>query len=88
MSGRERQRGIGAGKGKSFDVIPEPLLTVFDYQELELLMCGMPQIDMEDWKENTMYSGEFSDTGPDNDAVFWFWEVVDDFVQAHGSHPG
>lgn len=64
-----------------FDVIPEPLLTVFDYQELELLMCGMPQIDMEDWKENTMYSGEFSDTGPDNDAVFWFWEVVDDFDQ-------
>jgi len=30
-------------------VIPEPLLTVlFDFQELELLMCGMPEIDMED----------------------------------------
>ena len=30
-------------------VIPEPLLTIlFDFQELELLMCGMPEIDMED----------------------------------------
>ena len=28
-----------------FDVIPEPLLTVFDFQELELLMCGLPEID-------------------------------------------
>ena len=23
-----------------FDVIPEPLLTIFDFQELELFMCG------------------------------------------------
>eukprot|EP00956_Cyclotella_meneghiniana_P009007 scaffold12350_cov23-Cyclotella_meneghiniana.AAC.1 len=40
-----------------FDVIPEPLLTIFDFQELELLMCGMPNIDMDDWIENTEYSG-------------------------------
>ena len=34
-----------------FDVIPEPLLTIFDFQELELLMCGLPDIDLEDWKD-------------------------------------
>jgi hypothetical protein len=27
-----------------FDVIPEPLLTVFDFQELELLRCGLPKL--------------------------------------------
>jgi HECT-domain (ubiquitin-transferase) len=36
-----------------FDVILEPLLTVFDFQELELLMCGFPEINLEDWKEHT-----------------------------------
>ena len=27
-----------------YDVVPEGLLKVFDYQELELLMCGVPSI--------------------------------------------
>jgi len=64
-----------------FDVIPEPLLTVFDFQELELLMCGLPHIDMEDWKENTEYSGDFEKYGPDYPVCQWFWEVVGDFDQ-------
>lgn len=64
-----------------FDVVPEPLLTVFDYQELELLMCGMPQIDMDDWKENTEYSGDYEHVGGDYPACIWFWEVVEAFDQ-------
>jgi E3 ubiquitin-protein ligase NEDD4 len=59
-----------------FDVIPEPLLTVFDFQELELLMCGMPEIDIEDWKEHTEYSGKYDHTGGDHEVCVWFWEVV------------
>ncbi len=31
-----------------FDVVPEPLMSIFDFQELELLLCGLPNIDMED----------------------------------------
>jgi HECT-domain (ubiquitin-transferase) len=42
-----------------YEVIPEPLLTVFDFQELELLMCGLPNIDIDDWKRNTKYTGEY-----------------------------
>mmetsp|Transcript_9210 Transcript_9210/g.14159 ORF Transcript_9210/g.14159 Transcript_9210/m.14159 type:complete len:770 (-) Transcript_9210:205-2514(-) len=63
-----------------FDVIPEPLLTVFDFQELELLMCGLPTIDMDDWKEHTEYSGEY-DEMPDHEVCQWFWEVVTDWDQ-------
>merc|ERR1712226_546309 len=59
-----------------FDVIPEPLLTVFDFQELELLMCGMPTIDVEDWKANTEYSGYYEQLGEEHEVVQWFWEVV------------
>lgn len=64
-----------------FDVIPEPLLTIFDFQELELLMCGLPEIDMDDWMENTEYTGEYEDVGYDHPTCRWFWEVVSDFDQ-------
>ena len=64
-----------------FDVIPEPLLTIFDFQELELLMCGLPEIDLEDWKNNTEYSGEFDRVGPNHETCRWFWEVVEEFDQ-------
>ena len=59
-----------------FDVIPEPPLTIFDANELELTLCGLPTIDMEDWQANTKYSGIFEMTGRRHEAVQWFWEVV------------
>lgn len=62
-----------------FDVIPEPLLTIFDFQELELLMCGLPNIEVEDWKKHTEYSGEYEQTNGDHPACLWFWEVVSEF---------
>ena len=64
-----------------FDVIPEPILTIFDFQELELLMCGLPEIDLHDWRNNTEYSGEFDRGGASNDVVSWFWEVVEEMDQ-------
>ena len=42
-----------------YDVIPVSLMTICDFNELKLLMCGQPKIDMEYWKENTEYSEEF-----------------------------
>lgn len=59
-----------------FDVIPEPLLTIFDFQELELIMCGLPEIDIDDWMEHTEYSGEYDGTNGDHQVCHWFWEVV------------
>jgi hypothetical protein len=60
-----------------FDVIPEPLMTIFDFQELELLMCGLPEIDMENWKSETEYSGEYEESGDDHRTVQWFWETLE-----------
>jgi hypothetical protein len=66
-----------------FDVVPEPALTVFDPNELELILCGLPTIDMDDWENNTIYSGLFEATnhnkgGNNNNkhVVEWFWQVV------------
>jgi hypothetical protein len=61
-----------------FDIIPEPALTVFDANELELILCGLPSIDMEDWKQNTLYSGQLNGKGRRDQVVEWFWEVVAD----------
>lgn len=65
-----------------FDIIPEPALTVFDANELELILCGLPNIDMEDWKANTQYSGMFSTKGRGSEVVEWFWEIVTDEFDA------
>jgi hypothetical protein len=34
-------------------VLPPELLSVFDYQELDLLLCGVPEIDVRDWMDHT-----------------------------------
>lgn len=65
-----------------YDVVPEPALTVFDFQELELMLCGLPTIDMDDWEANTIYSGLYEHKGRKDQVVAWFWEIVrNDFDQ-------
>lgn len=63
-----------------YDVVPEPLLAVFDFQELELLLHGLPNINMDDWMANTEYTGDFANQ-PNHKVVVWFWEVVREFEQ-------
>jgi len=60
-----------------YEIIPEALLSIFDFQELELLLCGLPNIDMEDWMKHTEYGGEFArGGGPRHKVVEWFWQTV------------
>ena len=60
-----------------YEVIPPELLCVFDYQELELLMCGIPDINVADWKKNTEYLGVYSRTVVMHRVVSWFWQAVE-----------
>ncbi|KAL3909205.1 MAG: hypothetical protein SGARI_002715 [Bacillariaceae sp.] len=59
-----------------YDIIPEPALTVFDPSEMELILCGLPEIEMEDWMSNTIYSGYYETKGRRDKVVEWFWDVV------------
>ncbi|CAH0474858.1 unnamed protein product [Peronospora belbahrii] len=61
-----------------FEIIPQEALLVFDYQELELVLCGLPEIDMADWKRNTVVAPSFSDAPM---VVGWFWEVLEGFTE-------
>lgn len=54
------------------ELIPQELVNVFDERELELLIGGLADIDVEDWKKHTDYRG-FTE----NDQVIqWFWRCV------------
>lgn len=55
----------------AFKVIPQELLLVFDYQELELVLCGVPEIDADDWEKYTIASEDFP-----ADLLKWFWDIV------------
>lgn len=46
-----------------YEVVPPDLLSVFDYQELELLLCGVPDIDVGDWIRHTEYLAEYHQLG-------------------------
>ena len=62
-----------------YEVVPEALLTIFDFQELELLMCGLPEIDMDDWMANTVYEGVYKIPGSSHMVCRWFWEIVREY---------
>jgi len=61
-----------------YEVIPPALVSIFDFQELELLINGLPQIDVMDWEQNTLYKGVFKASHP---VIKWFWEVVSELNQ-------
>ena len=39
---------------------------------VQYLLGGLAQIDVEDWKRNTEYSGGYT---ADNYVIVWFWKV-------------
>uniref|UniRef100_A0A8C5C1H0 E3 ubiquitin-protein ligase HACE1 n=1 Tax=Gadus morhua TaxID=8049 RepID=A0A8C5C1H0_GADMO len=58
--------------------IPPSLIQLFDEYELELLLSGLPEIDVQDWKKNTEYTSGYDLQEP---AVQWFWNVVENLTQ-------
>jgi E3 ubiquitin-protein ligase HACE1 len=58
------------------EIIPHSLISLFDEYELELLISGLPDIDVDDWKRNTDYSGSYTTDSP---VISWFWEIVQSY---------
>lgn len=53
------------------EIIPQDLINVFDERELELLIGGIAEIDVDDWKKNTDYRGYTEQ----DEVIQWFWKV-------------
>ncbi|KAK3132463.1 hypothetical protein QOZ80_6AG0522110 [Eleusine coracana subsp. coracana] len=57
------------------ELVPRDLISLFNDKELELLISGLPEIDLNDLKANAEYIG-YSAASP---VIQWFWEVVKAF---------
>ncbi|RCK55503.1 putative E3 ubiquitin-protein ligase TOM1 [Candida viswanathii] len=57
------------------EIIPKDLVAIFDEKELELLISGLPDIDVLDWQNNTSYNNY----SPLSLQIQWFWRAVKSF---------
>jgi len=60
-----------------YDIIPRRLIAIFNEQELELLLSGLPDINIDDLKANTEYH-KYSVTSLQ---IVWFWRALRSFDQ-------
>ncbi|XP_073922105.1 E3 ubiquitin-protein ligase NEDD4 isoform X3 [Castor canadensis] len=67
------QKQMAAFKEGFFELIPQDLIKIFDENELELLMCGLGDVDVNDWRENTKYKNGYSGN---HQVIQWFWKAV------------
>uniref|UniRef100_A0A8C9CY27 E3 ubiquitin-protein ligase NEDD4 n=1 Tax=Panthera leo TaxID=9689 RepID=A0A8C9CY27_PANLE len=67
------QKQMAAFKEGFFELIPQDLIKIFDENELELLMCGLGDVDVNDWREHTKYKNGYS---MNHQVIQWFWKAV------------
>lgn len=58
------------------EVVPLEWLQYFDERELELLLCGMQEIDVDDWQRNSIYRHYTKNSKQ----VLWFWQVCEKYI--------
>ncbi|KZO98855.1 hypothetical protein CALVIDRAFT_495662 [Calocera viscosa TUFC12733] len=58
-----------------FEIIPKDLITIFNEQEVELLISGTPDIDVDEWRAATDYNGYV----PSEPVIVWWWRALKSF---------
>eukprot|EP00058_Branchiostoma_floridae_P017429 XP_002602917.1 hypothetical protein BRAFLDRAFT_128503 [Branchiostoma floridae] len=61
-----------------YEIIPKRLISIFNEQELELLISGLPNIDLDDLKANSEYHKYQSNSLQ----IQWFWRALRSYDQA------
>jgi len=60
-----------------WEVVHPHLIQSFSWSELQILLCGVMELDLDDWRANTKYKSGYSE----NDQVIkWFWEILQDMT--------
>ncbi|XP_065501570.1 E3 ubiquitin-protein ligase Itchy homolog isoform X2 [Caloenas nicobarica] len=54
------------------EILPQQYLQYFDAKELEVLLCGMQEIDLNDWQRHAIYR-HYTRTSRQ---IVWFWQFV------------
>ncbi|KAM0790628.1 hypothetical protein ACM66B_004490 [Microbotryomycetes sp. NB124-2] len=60
-----------------YEIVPKELLRIFSEKELELLISGLPEIDVDEWRANT----DLHNFTPSDPTVQHFWRAVRSFSQ-------
>ncbi|KAI5190406.1 E3 ubiquitin-protein ligase HUWE1 [Nematocida minor] len=58
-----------------FEILDRDLLKMFNEKEVELLISGLPEIDVDDWRNNSIYIGYTSES----QVIRWYWRAVRNF---------
>ncbi|KAF8906522.1 hypothetical protein CPB84DRAFT_1675694 [Gymnopilus junonius] len=58
-----------------YEIIPKDLIAIFNEQELELLISGTPDIDVDEWRAATEYNG-YTSSDPN---IVWWWRALKSF---------
>ncbi|XP_077208097.1 NEDD4-like E3 ubiquitin-protein ligase WWP1 isoform X3 [Paroedura picta] len=54
------------------EVVPLQWLQYFDEKELEVMLCGMQEVDLADWQRNTVYRHYTRNSKQ----IMWFWQFI------------
>ncbi|VDK63407.1 unnamed protein product, partial [Onchocerca ochengi] len=60
-----------------YEIIPKHLISIFNEQELELLISGLPNVDIDDLYANT----EYKTYTKSSSQIQWFWKALRSFEQ-------
>ena len=53
------------------EVVPLNWLQLFDEKELELMLCGMQELNVSEWERHTIYQNYTCNSKQ----IQWFWQV-------------
>ena len=56
-----------------FSIIPLNFIKIFSVEEFNFILSGQQEINLKDWKSNTLYKGNITEK---NEVVQFFWEVL------------
>lgn len=65
-------------KKSLYYLIPKNKFIPFNSYEFELMVCGKPFIDIQEWKNNTVYKGKYHKA---HKVIVWFWEALSAHTQ-------
>ena len=58
------------------ELIPQKDIAIFNENELEMIISGLPDVDIDDLKANTEFGTGYNPTSPQ---IMWFWRVLRTF---------
>ena len=59
-------------------MVPQKLLSIFEPHEMEMILYGVPFVNVDDWRMNTEYKGAYY---KNHQIIKWFWTAVSKMTQ-------